>query len=211
MDRVIVAGCILLVAFGSLLGFCMGAAESTIKGVRDAMELLGFAATTVTGVVAVVALTSWRNQFQHTKRFESLNDLKNSAIKLNCFIEYIGAVAHRMRVAHFDGESPQELKDAEDSARWKWLEALDNYGRAWGTAVVFLDDAEISSLTAPVSVLVNRTLEDPMKVMLAFPNAQFEDRFKVFLETVQEVMGAATELCERARTDVEVLLKQKAI
>lgn len=211
MDRVVLGGCFLLVVFGALLGICIGAGESIVSGIRAAMELLSFAATVVTGAVAVIALKSWRNQFHHTKRFESLNDLKNSAIKLNCFIEYIGAVAHRMRVAHFDGESPQELKDAEDSARWKWLEALDNYGRAWGTAVVFLDDAEISSLTAPVSVLVNRTLEDPMKVMLAFPNAQFEDRFKVFLETVQEVMGAATELCERARTDVEVLLKQKAI
>lgn len=210
MDRVVLAGCALLVAFGVLLGFCMGAAEGTVKGVRDAMELLGFGATTVTGVVAVIALTSWRNQFQHTKRFESLNDLKNSAIKLSSFIEYLLAVAERMRAAHFDCEAPPELREAEESARRKWLEALDNYGRAWGTAAVFLNEAEISSLSAPVSVFMNRTLEDPMKIMLAFPNAPYDERFKVFLETAQELVEAASELCERARNEVEVLLKRKA-
>ncbi|MEN8639560.1 hypothetical protein [Pseudomonas sichuanensis] len=210
MDRVVLAGCILMVAFGALLGFCVGASENTVKGVREAMELLAFAATTVTGVVAVIALTSWRNQFQHTKRFETVNDLKNSAIKLNSYIEYVGAVVHKMQVFNFDFESPQELRDAEDSARQRWLEALDDYGRAWGAAAVFLSDAELASLSVPVSVLVNRTLEDPAKIMVAFQNAPKEKRHEVFIETVEEVMGTASEMCERARIEIEALLKKRS-
>ncbi|MCD5970723.1 hypothetical protein [Pseudomonas quasicaspiana] len=208
MDRVVLAGCFLLVAFGVFLGVCIGASATTVSGIRAAMELLSFAGTAVTGVVAVLALTSWRNQFHHAKRFESLNDLKNSAIRLNSFIEYIDAVVKKMHAIHFNNDSSPSFRDEEDRAKRKWLDAIDDYGRAWGTASIFLTDTELAGLSAPVNVFVERSMEYPIKVMLAFPNAPTDDRFIVFLETAEEVMASACELCERARTDVEAILKR---
>ena len=72
MDRVVFYGCILLVAFGILLGFGMGATEVAANKIRGVFEILSFAGTTVTAVVAVVALTSWQSQFRHAERFKSL-------------------------------------------------------------------------------------------------------------------------------------------
>lgn len=134
--------------------------------------------------------------------------MKNSAIKLNAFIEYLDSVIKRMHAIHFNNDSNQSFRDGEDQAKRKWLAALDDYGRAWGTSEVFLTDAEVASLSAPVKLFVEKSMVYPIKVMLAFPNAPADDGLKVFLETAEEVMESASELCGRARTDVESLLRR---
>lgn len=206
MDRVVLGGCFLLVALGVLLGLNFSAEQSIGKSVRDALELLSFVGTAVTGVVAVVALTSWRSQFRHTERFKALKDLKDASLDLYFFLAYLNSLANRHIELVGGGERAQELAVAEAEARERWHEALDIYRRAWGVAVVFLTPEEVKAFCGSIKVFNVRNLEDSLKIITSYSNSPPDTKLRDLLDAAAETTESVRALYEQTIIEIDQLL-----
>jgi hypothetical protein len=211
MDRVVLGGCFLLVALGVLLGLGVSAEESLGKSIRNAMELLSFAGTAVTGVVAIIALTSWQSQFRFTEKFNSLKELKNTSIDLFYFVAYLETVVSNNWSTIENGLPDDQSKAKEEEARQKWHKALDSYIRAWGSVAVFLTQEEKENFLGSPTVFINRSLEDAMKINLSRVNSTSGEKLKNLLSVAHEVTTSARELYESTVAEVEAMLSRHAV
>ncbi len=211
MDRVVLGGCLLLVMFGIAVGLGVQTSPDTQTRIRSALELLSFLATSVTAVVAVVALTGWRMQFKHTEKFKALRELKDAATTLHKFRGYLLALQNRCQ-GLLQGASPQviaDLQQAEDEARQNWLEALELYNRAWSTALVFLTSDESDSFVGSSNVFNKRSIDDPVRITMLFANAAQDGGVPRFLLEAREITDSAKHLYASTRSALEVMLMEK--
>lgn|GEM_PF-3492340 len=211
MDRVVLGGCLLLVLFGLFVGLGMQTSPEAQTTIRSAFELLSFIATSVTAVVAVVALTGWRMQFKHTEKFNALRDLKDSATSLHKFRGYLLALQNKC-LGLLQGASPENiayLQEAEDEARLKWLEALEHYNRAWSTALVFLTAEESENFVGSSNVFNRRSIDDPVKITMLYANAAQDGGAPLFQSEAREVTDTARHLYASTRTALEIMLMEK--
>jgi hypothetical protein len=211
MDRVVLGGCFLLVALGVLLGLGISAEQSTWQSIRAAMELLSFAGTAVTGVVAVVALTSWQSQFRHTERFKSLKELKDASLDLHKFIFFLHAIASRHIESLGGGSQVSDHAGAEEVARQQWFAALDVYRRAWGVAVVFLTPEEVNGFCGPVKVFNDRTFEYSWEIITSYSKSPPDEKLKDLLAAAERVTSATRELYDKTVLEVEQMLARHAV
>lgn len=209
MDRIVLGGCLLLVALGALLGLGINTEQSTGSSIRLAMELLSFAGTAITGVVAIIALTSWHSQFRHAEKFKALKDLKDSAYNLHAFRGYLFAVQRRCLHLMASSGMPNESFDEDERlAHQQWLVALKAYNVAWGTAVIFLSEKEEATLTAPAYLFTNRSVEDPLRIVTIYANSPGPDNINSFNVAVREITDYARHLSATAVKDSELLLRK---
>jgi hypothetical protein len=210
MDRIVFSGCLLLVSFGILLGFGMSTTEVAANKIRGVFEILSYAGTVVTAMVAVVALTSWQSQFRHTERFKSLKDLKDAAIGLHAFKDFLLTVQKKCHhLICNDGYPIDVLEQDETLAREKWLIALEAYNRAWGTAVVFFTHAEEASFSGSAKVFTSRSINDPLRIVMAYANQPNKDQLVEFTKTSRQITDEAKYLCKSTVSELEWMLRQK--
>lgn len=211
MDRVVLGGCFLLVALGVLVGLGISAEQSIGKSIRDAMELLSFAGTAITGVVAVLAFNNWQTQFRHTERFKALKELKDSSLDLYSFLNYLNSMVARDMESITHGSQVDERALEESVARQQWLASLDVYRKAWGVAVVFLTPEEVNGFCGPVKIFSDRTFEYLLKIRTSYTNCHTDERLNRLLSTAAEVTESARALCDQTIKDVEQMLARHAV
>jgi hypothetical protein len=175
------------------------------------MELLSFAGTAVTGVVAVVAFSSWRTQFRHMEKFKALKELNDASRDLHRFLDYLNAIAYREMVALDGGPNVEDLARAEDVARQQWYAALDVYGKAWGGAVVFLAAEEADSFCGPVKIFYERTNEYLLKIRMSYADSHPDDRMRDLLIAAAEASNSAGELYRKTLIGIDKMLARHAV
>ncbi|MEB0076101.1 hypothetical protein QN386_01980 [Pseudomonas sp. CCI3.2] len=173
MDRVVFAGCLLLIVFGILLGVGMGSAEITANQVRGVFELLSFAGSAVTAVVAVFALTSWQAQFRHAERFKSVKTLleaSNDIHKMRC---YLFKLQEKFLWLLENDRKQNDLIDAEEaSKKEEWFAIQDRYTKAWSAAEIFLSERERSNVPLTGKKLRAISFDLPMQLTILYANSQ---------------------------------------
>lgn len=181
----------------------------TIANIHDLFDILGALATLVAAGVAVIALTNWRSQFRHETRFQSLKELKDAATELHTFRRYLIVVEARcVHLMHSGGISDESLHLREEEAKQAWMNSLHRYNKAWGTAVPFFTEAEESVFTGPAPVYVKRSLDDPMRIVMAFANAPDLQNLGHFRETCHVITEEVRDLYASTVSQLEWMLRQ---
>lgn len=210
MDRLVFAGCLLLVLFGVLLGTGMGSTEIAANKVRGVFELLSFAGTAVTAVVAVVALTSWQSQFRHSERFKSIKELKDAATGLYTFRGYLLALVESGKQFRANGGvANAQLEAIQLSARTKWLESLQLYVKAWSTAVVFFTAEEEERFSGPPRVFIDLSNNRPAEIINAderFPSPSADNEFHKY---TKEITDHAQYVYSATVAELEAMIRKK--
>jgi hypothetical protein len=176
MDRVVLAGCLLLVAFGILLGVGMGSAEVAANKVRGAFELLSFAGTAVTAVVAVAALTSWQTQFRHAERYKSVKSLLEASNDIHKMRSYMFKLQEKYLWLLESGGKPNEAIDAKEAShKEEWFAIQDKYTKAWSAAAIFMSESERNSVPLTGKILRAVSFDLPMQLTFLYANSQGVD------------------------------------
>lgn len=210
-DWIIWLGCISLFLTGVIWGMIPDKTGFFIVGnVHDLFDIFGAVATIVAATVAVVALTSWRRQFRHTARFDSLKKLKDAATELHSFRRYLLAIQARYMAQMRSQEvKDNSLAEMEESAREVWLAALHAYNQAWGTAVVFFTPEEEASFSGPAPLFVKKSLDDPLRIVMTYANAPKADDLNKFNDVCREITDEARHLYAQTVSELEMMLRQK--
>lgn len=210
-DLVVWPGCILLFAAGVIWGMIPDKAGFfVVPNIHDLFDILGALATMIAAAVAVVALTNWRSQFRHEARFQSLKDLKDAATELHTFRGYLIAIQARcMHLMHSGGVRDESINQHEEASKQSWTNALQRYNKAWGTAVVFFTAEEEASFSGPAPIYVKRSLDDPMRIVMAYANASDVENIMQFAETCRGITDEVRDLYASTVSELEMMLRQK--
>lgn len=210
MDRIVLGGCILLVVFGMLLGLGMGSTEVLANKVRGVFELLSFAGTAVTAVVAVVALSSWQVQFRHAERFKSIKELKDAATGLYTFRGYLLALVESGKQYRANGGVPNaKLEEIQLSAAERWRGSLEVYVKAWSTAVVFFTEEEEKNFSGQPRVFIDLANERPTEIVNAdelFPSPEADHEFDKY---TKEITDQVQRIYAQTVAELETMVRKK--
>lgn len=204
-------GCVLLFAAGVVWGMIPDKKGFfVVSNIHDLFDIVGAVATMIAAAVAVAALSNWQSQFRHAARFESLKALKDAATELHSFRKYLITVQARcMHLMQADGVDDKMVKEMEEAAKQTWLSALQTYNQAWGTAVVFFTPEEEARFSGPAPVFTKRSLDDPMRILMAYANAPEADNFHDFIEACRAVTEEVRHLYASTVSELEWMLRQK--
>jgi len=146
MDKVVLVGCLLLVAFGGLLGVGLNATEEVSKQVRNAFELLSFSGSIITACVAFIALTSWQAQFRHSEKNKAVKSFQSALDDGAAGVEYVSALFEKFAKLHRDGGAVEivELFDMIQKPQKKWLNHCANVDRYWQELLICFGSSEIA-------------------------------------------------------------------
>ena len=210
-DWVIWLGCVLLFCSGVVWGMIPDKKSFfTIASVHDLFDIFGAIATMVAAAVAVIALSNWRSQFRHAARFESLKSLKDAATKLHTFRKYLIIVQSRcLFLMQSGGVEDPELRKNEEEAKRNWTSDLEEYNQAWGTAAVFFTPEEEAQFSGPAPVFVRRSLDDPMRIVMAYANSPTLENRIEFMEGCRLITEEVRDLYARTVSELELMVRQK--
>lgn len=147
MDRVMLLGCLLLVIFGAAFGVSVNLANGVNAAVKSTLEIASFLATISASGVAIYALTSWRAEFRHTKKYDALARLKAASDSLRVAPKYLRY--SMMQGLNNDALNPQGaefVNDAVSSARQSWFFADAELGAAIDECEFFISEREYRDL-----------------------------------------------------------------
>lgn len=209
-DWVIWLGCFLLFFAGVIWGMIPDKTGFfVVADIHDLFDMLGAVATAVAAAVAVIALTNWRSQFRHAEKFKALKELKDAAYSLFAFRGYLFAVQRRcLHLMASGGVPDKDSLDEERGAHEVWMESLQNYNIAWGTALIFLSKEEEEALTVTAYMFTDRSLDDPLRIVTLYANAPSKDQIGNFNVAVRKITDDAKHLSATAVAEAEILLRR---
>lgn len=161
MDRVVFGGCLLLVVFGILLGLGVGSTEVSANKIRGVFELLSFAGTAATAIVAVAALTSWQSQFRHSEKFKVLKDFQSTLDDGESASVYVMAL-FRVFVELHESSASVEITDLFNKIQRPqkvWLGHCAKVDKSWQGMLLHFDQSEISMFS-----FTHRDLEELVQI-----------------------------------------------
>ncbi|WP_336346563.1 hypothetical protein [Pseudomonas monsensis] len=210
-DWVTWLGCVLLFCSGVVWGMIPDKTSfMTVTSVHDLFDIFGAIATMVAAAVAVIALSNWRSQFRHAARFESLKSLKDAATRLHTFRKYLLTVQARcIHLMQSGGVEDKDLRDMEEEAKQSWTRDLEAYNQAWGTAAVFFTPEEEAKFSGPAPVFVKRSLDDPMRIVMAYANSPNIESRPEFIDTCSSINEEVRCLYASTVSELEWMLRQK--
>ncbi|MEX6663732.1 hypothetical protein [Pseudomonas sp. W2-17] len=205
------------VALLALIGtglFVAGAVWRPVFGdyakLKDALECTSFVATALAAMVAIYTLNLWKTQFRHAESFKALKELKDAATSLHAFRGYLLAVQARcMFLMQYGREQSEAIHEDEEAARQRWLTALQAYNRAWSTAVVFLTPEEEAAFRGPAPIFTRRSIDDPLKIVMAYANAPGVENVHQFAATARLITDEARHLYADTVSQLEWMLREK--
>lgn len=210
-DWVIWIGCVLLFCSGVVWGMIPDKKGFfTVTNIHDLFDIFGAIATMVAAAVAVTALTNWRSQFRHAARFESLKALKDAATRLHTFRKYLITVQSRcLHLMQSGGVEDLGLRETEEEARQNWTRDLEAYNQAWGTAAVFFTPDEEAVFSGPAPVFVKRSLDDPLRIVMAYANSPEIESRHAFIEKCRAITDEVRHLYAATVSELEWMLREK--
>lgn len=148
MDRVIVLGCVLLVVFGAVFGIAINLQSGSGTAVKSALEIAAAISTIIAAAVAVHALTVWKSEFRHGKKFDSLARLKAAVDGLGVapkFLRY--SMMHGLHRTRRNAPDSAFLNDTLKASREAWSAADRECSAAIDECEFFVDEAKFRELT----------------------------------------------------------------
>ncbi|WP_337028242.1 hypothetical protein [Vibrio cholerae] len=77
MDKVIVACCIALMLSGMIFGICLNSGSDTLDATYKVFGVVSGLAASLTALVALKALSTWKEQFFHNILYEKMTELES--------------------------------------------------------------------------------------------------------------------------------------
>lgn len=142
-DKVVWAGCALLMVQGALIGIAIGCKPEVGEAIFSAIETLGYLGGAATAVIAGIAVNSWRSQFKHTAKYQAMLELRAALTGLTAFPHHLNVIknAQVSKIRNGGRLSPSwEAARGESDDAWK--RAMERYSIAWASAKHFLDPDE---------------------------------------------------------------------
>ena len=107
------------------------------------------------------------------------------------------------------GVEDPELRKTEEEAKRNWTSDLEEYNQAWGTAAVFFTPEEEAQFSGPAPVFVRRSLDDPMRIVMAYANSPTLENRIEFMEGCRLITEEVRDLYARTVSELELMLRQK--
>lgn len=210
MDRMIFAGCLLLVMFGMFLGLSINKYQGDFNYFRSAFEIISFAGTSVTGVVAVYALSSWRKQYLHAEKHSQLKALRNSGVGLETLMDYLSAVSMRIpaKISGASDEAINRYLHNEAHIRVRWNSSLGSYQTAWESVRPFLSKGEDLSFKSRPELFINLERELTFKLENEWASLKPPQMLSRFTKLSDEVLKKASESYQDALDEITELLRK---
>lgn len=148
MDRVIVFGCVLLLVFGAVFGIAINLQNGAGTAVKSVLEVAAAISTIFAAAVAVHALTVWKSEFRHGKKFDSLARLKAAVDGLRVapkFLRY--SMMHGLHRARRNAPDSSFLNDTLRASREAWSAADRECSAAIDECEFFVDESKFRELT----------------------------------------------------------------
>ncbi|QPG62120.1 hypothetical protein HFV04_021715 [Pseudomonas sp. BIGb0427] len=176
MDRVVLAGCFMLLAVGLLIGLGVNSSTSGWSSIRDVFELASFAGTAVTAVVATVALTSWQLQFRHSEKWKAVKTFQDTLDGGDAAQALLNTAFNMMaanRSVEWDGKRTSFTDDFHLRQK-AWHDQCYKANKAWSQITLLYEFPDLATLEIHedieadvdrvVAVLLNAFLRmDPME------------------------------------------------
>ncbi|MFV3292568.1 hypothetical protein ACNFBR_28025 [Pseudomonas sp. NY11955] len=175
--------------------------------IKYALECTSYIATAVAAIVAITALSAWRDQFRYTERFKCLTELKEAAADLSAFSEYL----HDYYTACFNSipnGGTLVWKHSDDGSLAKWYKALDRYKRVWTTARVFLTEVEMDYFSGKPEDFDDLYARASVCLPASFVNHKGSQKLTKLMECYQEVHQESWDLYKSTLKQAEELLKK---
>ncbi|EOE4689060.1 hypothetical protein ACKB4K_004250 [Vibrio vulnificus] len=116
-DSVIWFCCFTLAAVGFMFGFSLSVGEDLFTTVSHLLNVSASIATILAAFIAILALNSWKKQFEHQTRFNSLRDLETSALSCLLIVEEFNFICANIGLEHELSCLPKSNEDTGSSAR----------------------------------------------------------------------------------------------
>lgn len=144
MDRVIFLGCALLLALGMLIGLGLDSSASLFTNLRAAFELLSFAGTAATAVVAVVALSSWHTQFRHSEKWKAIKKFQGALDGGRSATAYLNSLFSVAARNYRDwGGRTVDFMNGFQSEQKAWFDQCALVEKAWQELCLLLDEKDM--------------------------------------------------------------------
>ncbi|MNZ16083.1 hypothetical protein D3C78_330480 [compost metagenome] len=201
MDRVIFLGCALLLGLGVMTGLGLGSSVGLSASIRSAFELLSFAGTAVTAVVALVALTSWQTQFRHSEKWKAIKDFQDALDG--------GEAAHNYLLCAFSmsaqnqnlpwHERRMDLTQEFQEKQKAWFAQCSARSRAWSQIILLFDEKELAAFN--IHKEKQEDIEKTISLVL-------EGYFQSEPNDIVNMYSVVTACSSRARNDAMELFSQ---
>ncbi|SIR97607.1 hypothetical protein [Pseudomonas putida] len=139
MDKVVTAGCVLLLAVGYLLGAASGLDAKGVSNLKSGLELVSFVATVSACCVAIYSLNIWRKQFRHAKEFEVLSTAHRAVNDLKGYKRYAMTFMHLQFAAKKNLPQTDYYQELFESLSSEWELAHQNVVNCLGEVAVICD------------------------------------------------------------------------
>ncbi|ELV8768386.1 hypothetical protein QNE34_004362 [Vibrio vulnificus] len=116
-DSVIWFCCFTLAAVGFMFGFSLSIGEDLFVTVSHLLSVSANIATILAAFIAILALNSWKKQFEHQTKFNSLRDLEASALSCLRQVEEFNFICANIELEHKLICLPRSNEDTGSSAR----------------------------------------------------------------------------------------------
>jgi uncharacterized membrane protein YidH (DUF202 family) len=206
MDRVVLVGCVLLVAFGVLIGVGLNSTEELSKQVRNAFELLNFTGGIVTAGVAVVALTSWRRQFRHSGKYESLRNFKISLDGGWAAEKLMDKLLGQIKMIHMSDQVYDTMKIHENLAddQKDWDAQCRKVEMAWREMNLYFDQSELSTFRVTNRDVYQMVRSEFYRLLNAGAAGGHMEVSAIICEFTQKIRSMTKSL----NSDTEILMKK---
>ncbi|WP_085708323.1 MULTISPECIES: hypothetical protein [unclassified Pseudomonas] len=205
MDRVIVLGCVLLVAFGAIFGIAINLQSGSGTAVKSALEVAAAISTIFAAAVAVHALTVWKSEFRHGKKFDSLARLKAAVDGLGIapkFMRY--SMMHGLHRTRRNATESDFLNDTLKASREEWSAADRECSAAIDECELFVDEAKFRELTLLTTELFGLVMNYKDEMLdLAFQDEKVDE--PLIRENFTKVERECISLLEKLRDLVKEL------
>ena len=201
---------VMLVVIGVGL-FSTGLVWRPMAGVGDsikyALECISYIATAIAAIVAIVALSAWKDQFKHTERFKCLNELKEAATDLDTFIEYLNDFYSACSNS-IPNDGTLVWEHSADGTLAQWHKALGRYRRVWTTARIFLTETEIVKFSGKPEAFDELYLLASVQLPRSFISHNGSQMLTQLMECYQEMYQKSWALYKSTLKQTEELLRK---
>ncbi|WP_337914393.1 hypothetical protein [Vibrio cholerae] len=126
MDKVIVACCIALMLSGMIFGICLNSGSDTLDATYKVFGVVSGLAASLTALVALKALSTWKEQFFHNILYEKMTELESIGRNAISSIQQrkLAQEQLRLKISTEDCDYYEELKKR---ANMSFRESIEEY------------------------------------------------------------------------------------
>jgi hypothetical protein len=143
--------CLLLFASGCIFGFIF--TEDGQIGMASFLGAVSSLATVGAAITAVVALNSWKAQFQLQKKYDAVISVRAFLHEASHPLIYLSSLSNHFSAYIFSRNDRALANNYPDEIQTKWFDHASEFGKTWDVMTVFLSKRELESFGCSPTVI----------------------------------------------------------